>query len=354
MGEGPRNRAAIVATIRTTNTDEDDWADHMLAWIDEKVEPPEFCRKTIFEKAHQFSTDSDKQLVFQTEWGPAPYLRHLFRADFLEKMHQEYGHLGYPGLMGVVTCRGWWPTIERDIRDYAQACPECQCAQRPRTNQEREIPRVLSRNSLELFDRWAIDLIGILPQTPAGNRWIFTAIEYLTGWPIAIALPNARAETVAQILHDNITMVYGPFQELLSDNGTQFTGAIFEAYLQLLRSKHRATTPYHPRTNGKVENFNGILGIILTKLLINKPTILWDQYLPQALFATRIRIHSGTERSPYFLLYGKNPRIASDPNRIRPLAPGPEAGQEILDRLGRIRHARNIANENLVEKAIKA
>ena len=57
MGKGPRDRAAIVATIRTANTDEDDWADHMLAWIDEKVEPPEFCRKTIFEKA-EFDTRS--------------------------------------------------------------------------------------------------------------------------------------------------------------------------------------------------------------------------------------------------------------------------------------------------------
>jgi len=55
-------------------------------------------------------------------------------------------------------------------------------------------------------------------------------------------------------------MVYGPPKELLSDNGRNLTGDVMKAYTTLLSTKHRVTTPYHPRTNGKVENFNGLLG----------------------------------------------------------------------------------------------
>jgi len=72
---------------------------------------------------------------------------------------------------------------------------------------------------MQVFDRWAIDLIGIPPTTPGGNRWILTAIEYVTGWPVAIPLKDATAPTIATALHNHITMVYGPFRELLSDNG---------------------------------------------------------------------------------------------------------------------------------------
>ena len=277
MGEGPRNRAAIVAAIR--GFDEDEWATHMIAFLADGVIPPQDFQEDIYEYKDEFAVDDEGNLLHTTEDGHSPYIPQAFRADLLERMHTEYGHLGHPGLQGVMIGRGWWSNLEKDIRNYTHICPQCQITQRARPNQEREIPHTLANDNLQLFDRWAIDLIGILPKTPAGNCWIFTAIEYLTGWPVTKALPNARAETIARVIHDEITMVYGPPKELLSDNGRNLTGDVIKAYTTLLSTKHRVTTPYHPRTNGKVENFNGLLGQILTKMLVNQPTILWDQYL---------------------------------------------------------------------------
>lgn len=60
------------------------------------------------------------------------------------------------------------------------------------------------------FDRWAIDLIGVLPTTPDGNRWIITAIDYATGWPIACATKDAKQETIADFLLNEIFSHYGP------------------------------------------------------------------------------------------------------------------------------------------------
>jgi transposase InsO family protein len=91
----------------------------------------------------------------------------------------------------------------------------------------------------------------------------------MTEWPVTRALPDARAETIATVIHNDITMVYGPPKELLSDNGSNLTGEIIKAYTTLLGTKHRVTTPYHPRTNGIVKNFNGLLGNVLTKMFIN-------------------------------------------------------------------------------------
>jgi len=350
MGEGPRNQAARITLMK--GVDEDEWAQHMTAFLRDNVEPPETIREDIFENQRAFTVDDEGQLLHQNDDRLSPYLPVTVRADFLEQMHKEYGHLGYPGLLGVVDGRGWWHSLERDIRSFAKECRECQCSQRSRPNQERELPRILSGKGMQLFDRWAIDLIGILPKTPAGNLWIFTGIEFLTGWPVAVALPDAKAETVARALHDAITTVYGPMRELLSDNGPNLIGKIMDAYLRLLKVKHRVTTPYHPRTNGKVENFNGLLGSVLTKLLVNKPTKLWDQYLPQALFATRIRIHSAHGKSPYYLLFGKHPRLFGDENPPRPM--DVPVAEDLIERVRKMQHARVAANELLVEKAVKA
>jgi transposase InsO family protein len=347
---GPRNRAYI-AMIK--GVDEEEWTEAMIAYLRDGSQPPESIRNDIFENAVHFELGKDDELLRFLEDGRAPYVPQIFRADFLDRMHTEYGHLGYPGLLGVVGPRGWWHSLEKDIKGYAYYCEKCQMAQPSHPNQERELPHTLASPHIRIFERWAIDLIGILSLTPNKNKWILTATEYVTGWPVAVALPNAKEETVAQAIHDQIAMVYGPPQELLSDNGANLIGKVMRHYLKLFRSRYRVTSPYHPRTNGKVERFNGLLGIIFTKYLVNKPTALWDLYLPQALFACRVRIHATSRKSPYFLLFGVEPRLFEDDN---PLRPGdlPIADDDIDSRITNLQHARLIANEMLVEKAIKA
>jgi len=71
-----------------------------------------------------------------------------------------------------VESRGWWPILEADIRAFIAACPNCQIAQRQRVDQEKEYAELNSDPFIQLFQRWGIDLIGILPKTAQGNRWI--------------------------------------------------------------------------------------------------------------------------------------------------------------------------------------
>lgn len=351
MGDGPRHLAAPLAMIR--GIEEDTWAYHMTEFLQNTIDPPEALREEIYKEQHLFTARDDFLWRVENETR-SPYVPQALRADFLERLHTEYGHLGYPGIMGIVTGRGWWHTLAGDIKSFVGLCPQCQVAQKSRPNQERETPQILSHVGIQIFDRWAIDLIGILPQTPAGNRWIITAIEYLTGWPIAKALPDAKTETIAKFIHEEIAMVYGPPKELLSDNGKNLVSAVMHEYTRLLGTKHRVTTPYHPRTNGKVENFNGFLGATLTRLLTNQPTVLWDQYLSQALFAIRVRIHTTSRHSPYYLLFGRTPRLAFDDNGLRPINVSNDEWESVLERIKTLQHARLVANQRLVNRAITA
>jgi transposase InsO family protein len=172
-------------------------------------------------------------------------------------------------------------------------------------------------------------------------------------WPVAIILLNAKKKTVAQAIHDHIAMVYGLSQELLSDNDANLINKTIRHYLKFLKSKYRVTNPYHPRTNGKVERFNGLLNTIFTKYLVNKLIAFWDLYLSQILFACRVRIYVTNRKSPYFLFFGVKPRLFEDDNLLR-LKDLPIADDNIDSRITNLQHARLITNEMLIKKAIKA
>ena len=50
-----------------------------------------------------------------------------------------------------------------------------------------------------------MDLVGpISPQTSKGNRYMLTVIDMLTGYTIAVAIPDKRAETVCKAYRDHV------------------------------------------------------------------------------------------------------------------------------------------------------
>src|SRR5437667_1114883 len=139
----------------------------------------------------------------------APYIDFPFRGDLMQKMHDQYGHLSYANLANILESRAWWPTMEKNIKQFIAACPNCQTHQRQRVSQEREQAQLVIDPFIQPFQRWGIDLIGRLPKTINGNRWIITAIDYATGWPIAKSIPAATEDAIAEFIYNEIYMHYG-------------------------------------------------------------------------------------------------------------------------------------------------
>src|SRR5579859_1649708 len=88
-------------------------------------------------EATNFVLDSDGRVCRKLQDNiTASYLEWLFRGDFIQRMHNEYGHLSYRGLMNLIERWAWWPTMAKDIQAFIQSCPNCQIAQRQRPTQE--------------------------------------------------------------------------------------------------------------------------------------------------------------------------------------------------------------------------
>src|SRR2546430_11289739 len=75
------------------------------------------------------------------------------------------------------------------------------------------------------------------------------------------------------------------------------------------RIKHGFSTPYHPKTNGLVENFNKMLCKSLAKLKENNN---WDNMIAPTLFAYRSKIQESTKIEPFYLVYGRKPVLPMD------------------------------------------
>ena len=82
-------------------------------------------------------------------------------------------------------------------------------------------------------------------------------------------------------------------------------------YLAIQSINHFSTTSYHPRSNVMVERVNGVLGAILTKMTLGTRE-KWDQFVEPAVFVLNARTHSVTGYSPFYLVYGINPRLPGD------------------------------------------
>ena len=68
----------------------------------------------------------------------------------------------------------------------------------------------------------AVDILGPLPKSDAGNSYILVAGDYFTWWMEAYPIPNQEAVTVAKTLIDHLFSRFSTPEQLHSDQGRQF------------------------------------------------------------------------------------------------------------------------------------
>ena len=69
----------------------------------------------------------------------ALYLTMLFHTEFIQQIHEEFSHLGYPGLLGVIWPWAWWSIVSTDIKHQVCTCPACQVSQTLQPALEQEV-----------------------------------------------------------------------------------------------------------------------------------------------------------------------------------------------------------------------
>ena len=189
--------------------------------------------------------------------------------------------------------------MSKDIADYCKCCDTCQ---RVNNKQRPEL------HPIPVSDVWkqiGINLVGPLPETDRGNKYIITAMDYFSKWPEAAPLSDKTAVGVADFLF-SIFCRHGLPEIVLSDQGREFVNEVSRALFERTNVEHRISSACHPKTNGLDEQTNQTLVRTLVKHCSANQRD-WDLHLDSTLYAYRIAKHDSSRFSPFFLMYNRHP-----------------------------------------------
>jgi hypothetical protein len=240
-----------------------------------------------------------------------PYLAFNERENIINHYHQVLGHLQTSSILNILKLRHYWPGLESDIKRVIDDCRECQLNTLPSRENQALMPLHPLPPAPLPFQRWHIDYLQDLPPSDDGYNNCITATDSATRWFIAVPTKNRLAKTTAKFIFDHIISNFGAPIELVSDRSKSFLNEVVEELLKVSNCSHLRTSSYHPRSNGLAERPHSTFNGILTKLCAGVPD-KWPKFISRALLAVRTRIHDATGFSPFFLVYGIEPRIPGD------------------------------------------
>lgn len=234
------------------------------------------------------------------------------------------GHLGVHKTYDRLRKRYFWHGMFKDIEHWCKSCIDCAMRKNPKTRAKAPLLPIPVEGA---FDRVAVDCLGPFPPSHSGNRYIIVFSDYLTRWPEAFAVKSIDATVVSRLLIDEIFARHGAPHTLLSDRESNFLSSIVSQTCRLLDIHKLNTMAYHPQTDGLVERFNGTLAQSLS-MYVSKDQKDWDRHISTVLFAYRVSPSDVTGESPFYLLYGRDPRLPMDVSLLAPRTNCSEYGGE--------------------------
>nr|GFB00920.1 reverse transcriptase domain-containing protein [Tanacetum cinerariifolium] len=111
----------------------------------------------------------------------------------------------------------YWPSIYKDAFELVKRCDSCQ--RQGKTSQKDEMPQNFIQ-ICEIFDVWGINFMGPFPSSK-GNKYILVAVDYLSKWVEAKALPTNDARVVVKFLKSLFSW-FGTPKAIITDRGTHF------------------------------------------------------------------------------------------------------------------------------------
>ena len=131
------------------------------------------------------------------------------------------GHFGVKRTTARVRKHFTWPGLSVDIKSLCTSCPQCQKAAR---NDHSRAPLVSLPVIIVPFSRLAFDVVGPLPRTRSGFKYVLTCMCYASKYPEAIPLKRVDAQSVAEGMIEVYSRTGLP-TEILTDQGTVFMSA---------------------------------------------------------------------------------------------------------------------------------
>ena len=233
--------------------------------------------------------------------------------DIFDSAHGGYGsgHRGVQETIRKINERFFMPGVNKFVESRIRSC--ITCLKKAGSNPKHVSPITHSVQSSEVFANMSVDLVG--PWTPCYHqgqtvKFVLIMVCLFSRYVFTCPLVDAKTETTVKAILENFVPTYGLFRALRSDRGTNFTSSVFKGVMKGLGVDTVLIPPRNPNSN-PVERQNQSLYAAL-KVDENHGTKDWAKKLPLATLVINCSKSTRTGYSPFFLVFGRQPRIPLD------------------------------------------
>lgn len=224
------------------------------------------------------------------------------RSRILQKCHDDpsAGHCGILKTFYRVGQKFYWPKLKSDIARYVRKCSICgRCKPEQRKPAGLMQPHQVASKPFEII---TCDLIGPLPRSTRGFKFILVIVDSFSKLTLAIPLRNSTAPMVCKAIEDQWLLMFGQPRRFICDNGVQFRSKEFRNLMASYGVQISFTANYHAQAN-PTERANKTLGTMIRCYITNGHRD-WDRHLSKLACAMRTQVHESTKHSPYFIVFG--------------------------------------------------
>ena len=235
-------------------------------------------------------------------WGFRVIIPLRLQDKLLNELHKD--HPGVTRMKAVARSFMWWPGLDKRIESVAKACATCQAV-------KASPPSVPLRPWVWPSKPWQrvhLDFAG-----PFQGSMFLVAVDAFSKWPEVRVMSSTTVPVTLEVLREWFS-VHGIPEQVVTDNGSQFTADAFKVFMDRNGVRHIRSAPYHPASNGLAERFVQSLKQSL-KATLNDGRSL-TQRLSSFLLTYRTTPHATTGVAPCTLLMNRDLRTRF--NLLRP------------------------------------
>ncbi|KAL1278521.1 hypothetical protein QQF64_025194 [Cirrhinus molitorella] len=224
----------------------------------------------------------------------------------LRALHDQMGHQGTDRTISLIRDRFFWPYMQREIEQYVMSC---MCLKQKKPNRETRT-LLVSITSTHPFELVSVDFLH-LDKCKGGYEYILVIVDHFTRFAQAYPTTSKSGKVVADKIFNDYALKFGFPMRIHHDQRGEFENQLFSQLSKYCNVAGSRTTPYHPQGNGQVERFKRTL-LQMLKTLTDKDKTDWKNSLNKLIFAYNCTRTEVTGFSPFYLLYGRSPRLPVD------------------------------------------
>ena len=227
----------------------------------------------------------------------------ILRDPLLVLGHNRNGHNGSRRTYSALKRNYYWLNMKKEVFYHCKNCSEC--ILQNQTTTDSQFGTFTTPDGPMQFI--CMDIVGpILPVSSRGNRFCLTVIDMLTGYTMAVPIPNKSAETIVNTYMNHVYSIFRGSSRMLTDNGSEFKNDVFDEVCAKLGIKRVYSPVYTPQSNGKLEGFHQFFKACISKH-IRGNQLEWDEIVPLATAAYNFFPCQSSRESPFVLMFGRDP-----------------------------------------------